>query len=226
MSPIEEDPSCVLGLGSPPGDGKTLVGPLIADKLSRRTLKQWIFLDNEWGFTPEMRVECSVRSGLALDTPEFARAFNRLGQIAYQAMIAKVAAQGVNVLFVGPFEDLTAPIGDKNVLEVLKQQFAAFDFRFHYLLLWPDEATEEEIADPAIMQPVEEEIRRRLIARGPEGSIQRQLDAPKIADPNYFQKRALKVINSARKLGLPITRASIGESADSIADRIVEAYLG
>lgn len=230
-SPIEEDAvnesevTEVIGLGSPPGTGKTLVGPLVAERLTARTGKKWIFVDNEWGFTPEMRVECSLRSGLALDTPEFARAFNRLGQIAFQAMIVKLASQGVNVLFVGPFEDLTAMIGDKNVLQVLQAQFAAFKFLFHYLLLWPDEARSEEIADPAIMVEVESEIRRRLLDRGAEGSIQRQLDAPKIADASYYQKRALKVINSAKELNLEITRSSVGERPESVADSIAEALL-
>ncbi len=225
MSPIEEDPTCVFGLGSPPGTGKTLLGPQIAAELSRRLITPWVFLDNEWGFTPEMRVECSVRSGLALDTPEFARAFNKWGQIAFQATIAKIAAQGINVLFVAPMEDLTAPVGDRNVYEVLKSQFADFDFRFQYLLLWPGDVPSEKIADPAIMEPVETEIRRRLIARGAEGSPQRMLDQPKIGDANYYQKRAMKVLHSASKLDLNIVQASIGEAAEPIVQRIVDAFL-
>lgn len=229
-SPIEDadlviEQTEVVGIGAPPGTGKTVIGPMVASLLSEATGKKWIFWDNEWGFTPEMRVECSVRSGLALDTPEFARAFNRLGQIAFQAAIVKLASQGVNVVFVGPFEDLTAKIGDKNVLEVLQAQFAAFAFRFHYLLLWPDEATADEISDPKIMADVESEIRRRLEERGAEGSIQRHLDGPKIANPRYYQERALKVINSAKQLNLGITRASIGQRPDSIANEIVTALL-
>lgn len=223
---VEDGKVEVIGIGAPPGTGKSAFGKLVADGIARRTGKPTLFIDNEWGFTREMRVECSLQSGLQLDTPEFARAFNRLGQIGYQAMIQNIAAQGVNVVFVGPFEDLTAKIGEKTVLEVLQAQFAEFKFKFHYVLMCPDEARLEELSDDDIMAPVEAEIRDRLLARSEGNPVQARLDEPKLRDPNYYRKRAVKVVHSAKTLNIGITRHSIGELPESVAAAVCEALYG
>ena len=194
----------VVLLSGAPGIGKTTALSQLAELLKRQqpTGAPVIVLDNEDVFTRDLRVLSSEKSGLALDSKEFAGSFNRAGQMAYQALCRKLAGQGFTVIMPGPFENLRAeiPVGEEKLplLRLMERQFGG-EILFLQLLLLPKGETVNSgnVMDEESMLPCEQAVQNRLQARGDGGGVQSQLDADKLGDPQYYRKRLYQQLLTA-----------------------------
>ncbi len=191
-----------------PSVGKSTVAPLLRQLLSEGSKLPWISLDNEVnGFSSRMRVLCSERSGIKLDTPEFARSFNLRAQLDYQISARALAEQGFNVLLQGPFENLFAEVGGKKLWDKMREDdFAGYDLAVAYLLPWSVAAVSGDInlalCDPGFAwDEVTGLIRLRLDGRAGKDEVQPILDAPKLADPDYARGRLSLCVRSIMECG-------------------------
>ena len=225
--------SKVILLSGAPGVGKTaclsaLTGMIASYPPMGNSV---VILDNEDVFTRQMRVLCSERSGLALDSKEFAGSFNRSGQMAYQGLCRKLAAQGFTVLMPGPFENLRAeiPVGEEKIplLRLMQEQFGG-RIVFAQLMLVPKnvEVTSSNVMSLPSMLPIEEEIQRRLKGRQTDAT-QRALDADKIGDQEYYRKRLSQQILTAEMFPSEIIqiRTHLGENSLTVAEKVYDAFF-
>lgn len=212
--------SRIVCVGAPPGTGKTTILPVLHDMLG----PSWVYLDNEWAFSMEMRKLCSEKSGIPLNSPDFVKAFNFRGQMDYQNLARKIASQGVNVLMPGPFEDLTPDIGGLPLYRKMKEvDFAEFDFSVVYLLLHPEERlhSSEVLGHPEMVE-VERTIQNRLRERGADNETQRVLDSDKHGE-DYYSLRTKKVLFTVETFPeIKLVTFEPDESPMSIALRVSE----
>ncbi len=191
-----------------------------------------IVLDNEDVFTRDLRVLSSEKSGLALDSKEFAGSFNRAGQMAYQALCRKLAGQGFTVIMPGPFENLRAeiPVGEEKLplLRLMERQFGG-KIEFAQLLFLPPGETvnSENVMDLESMLPIEQEVQNRLQARDDGGGVQRALDADKVEDPQYYRKRLYQQLLTAEMFPDEIKQVVIhlGDDPATVASKIYNAIF-
>jgi hypothetical protein len=223
----------VILLSGAPGVGKTSALEALKNflRVSRPMGSAVIVLDNEDVFTRELRVVSSEKSGLALDSKDFAQSFNRAGQLAYQGLCRKLAAQGFTVLMPGPFENLRAeiPVGDEKVplLQLMQRQFGG-DIVFGQLLLVPEatEVNSSNVMTLPSMLPIEEEIQKRLKGRQ-QDATQRALDADKIGDPEYYRKRLQQQLLTAEMFPSEIIKIQthIGDDSFTVAGKVYDAFF-
>ncbi|HMO17163.1 MAG TPA: hypothetical protein PKA63_03615 [Oligoflexia bacterium] len=191
--------SKIVLIGAPPGTGKSTIVPPLRHILHNAKISSqpWIFLDNEWSFSIQMRKLCSDKSGISLDSPDFVRAFNLRGQLDYQSLARNLAAQGVNVIMPGPFEDLTPEVDGMPLYKKMKEKdFGDFDFKAIYVLVHPEKRlSSAEVGGHPSMVEVEEVIRERLLLRGKGNPVQASLDADKFGE-NYYSLRSQKVLRT------------------------------
>lgn len=223
----------VILLSGAPGIGKTTAMNALKKLISATPPNGYpvIVLDNEDVFTRDMRVLCSQKSGLALDSKEFAGSFNRTGQMAYQALCRNLAAQGYTVLMPGPFENLRAeiPVGDEKVplLRLMQEQFGG-NIVFGQLLMVPGvtEVNSGNVMSLPSMIPIEEEIQRRLRGRQNDAT-QQALDADKIGDPEYYRRRLLQQLLTAEMFPSDVIqiRTLLFDDSDTVARKVYDAFF-
>ncbi len=181
---------CVSGA---PLVGKSTILVIVIRILHMMGLFRWINIDNESAFSRELRALCAEKSGMVLNSPEFARAFNLRGQLDFQNLCRSTAAQGFDVIMGAPFEDLTVMIGNVRLLDKMVSDFAEYDLIFIQLILVPQgvDITSENVMDHPDMLPIEAEVQRRREERSVKGEAQIALDADK-ASPDYYRQRLKK----------------------------------
>ncbi len=220
----------VLLLSGAPGVGKTEALKQLASLLQERILITPVLVeDNEWAFSPAMRALCANKSGMTINSPEFAKSFNRQGQIDYQKACRQRAAQGFDVIMPGPFEDLTAqvPLGEESVPLYRKLELD-FDNRiqvFQLILVPRDvEITSQNVMEEPAMEEVEQIIQGRLDARASRGDDQVRLDADK-RGPFYYRERLRKQLISSEMFP-EITKVLThpGETPTQVAEKLLEAF--
>ncbi len=223
-----ESTTVALCMG-PPGTGKTTYQRLVAQRLAELSGQKWLYVDNEWHFTRKMRVQCSRRSGIALDTPEYTEAFGLLGREGYEELIAHLAAQGVNVLATAPYEDLNYQHDGRTKYQFLVDTaFPQFTLKMVYLLLWPTSMPELDstsvLTDPS-MEEIEKLVHQRLFDRASHENAQRVLDMPKLRLPDYYRKRAALVLRTVETCGVPLVKIRPNDGTKDIVDRIAAALI-
>jgi energy-coupling factor transporter ATP-binding protein EcfA2 len=232
----------VILLSGAPGVGKTTCLKELVELLKRQPPSgaPVIVLDNEDVFTRDLRVTCSEKSGLALDSREFAVHFNRTGQLAYQALCRKLAGQGqgFTVVMPGPFENLTTNMPVKKegteeeetlpLLRLMERQFER-KIEFFQLLLLPQGETVNSgnVMDLESMLPIEQEVQNRLQARDDRGGVQSALDADKVSDPQYYRKRLRQQLLTAEMFPDKIKRVvtHLGDDPAIVAAQLYNAML-
>jgi hypothetical protein len=224
----------VILLSGAPGVGKTTALSELAELLKRQapTGSPVIVLDNEDVFTRDLRVLSAEKSGLALDSKEFAGSFNRAGQLAYQGLCRKLASQGFTVIMPGPFENLRAeiPVGEERLplLRLMERQFED-KIEFAQLLFLPPGETVNSgnVMDLESMLPIEQEVQNRLQARDDGGGVQRALDADKVGDPQYYRKRLYQQLLTAEMFPESIKQVvtHLGDDPATVASKIYNAIF-
>lgn len=199
-------------LGGPPGTGKSTVAPSVVQLLQETHDRTVVLLDGDMFYSPQARVQDSERSGIALDTPEFARTFNLPRQLRFQKIVRSVAEAGCVVLCTAPFENMFSQVGDKPLWEKLKSEdFNGFAISMTYMLTVGD--------------AVEEEIRSRLKNRGMSNPYQLRLDLPKIENPRYYNDRSALVRQSVGAFNFPLVEVEIEEPPEVTSQRISQEIL-
>ena len=198
-------------LGGPPGTGKSTVAPLVVQHLQHKHDRTVVLLDGDMFYPPQARVMDSERSGIELDTPEFAKKFNLPNQLEFQRIVREVAGKKV-VLCTAPFENMYCMVGEKPLWEKMQSEdFKGFSISMTYMLTLGDS--------------VEAEIKDRLRKRGRRNPYHRRLDLPKIQLPNFYAKRADLVRKSVASFGFPLVEVEIEEEPEVTAQRIAEEIL-
>jgi hypothetical protein len=203
-------------LGGPLGSGKSSYGKDVVEAVQKKADGPVCLLDGDMFFSPQARVMASEASGIALDTPEFAREFNLPAQLRFQSIIRAVADQGIMVIATAPLENMFGEVQGVPLWTKMKtQDFAGYDIGLCYVLLTGDE------------NQVEAAINRRLRNRGMliHDTYQAKLDEPKIADPAYYSKRSALVHKSVATFGFPLVQTSIQEDPKSAALRIARVIV-
>jgi hypothetical protein len=203
-------------VGGPPGTGKSSYSKGIVQEVQKFAEMPVCILDGDMFYSPMRRILDSERSGIPLDTPEFAREFNLPAQLKFQRIIRSVADQRLLVIATAPFENMYGEVLGQPLWSKMKtQDFSDYDIGLSYVLLTGDE------------QKVENEIKRRLLGRGIHSRdvYQAKLDEPKIADPAYYSKRAALVRKSVETFGFPLVEAAIDEDPQSVSIRIAKKIV-
>jgi hypothetical protein len=221
----------VLGLSGAPGVGKTTaLQELMVILQSGEPLQPPVLVeDNEWAFSMDMRKLCAEKSGMAMNSPDFVRSFNRQGQLDYQAGCRKRAAQGFKVIMPGPFEDLTSliTVGDKQfpLFEKMYSDFGGL-LKFFQLLLGPRnvEINSTNVMDEPGMLEIEKVIQERIASRAANGEAQILLDADK-HEPDYYRKRLKKQLITSEQFP-QVTRIWTypDETPKQVATKLLAAF--
>lgn len=235
----------VILLSGAPGVGKTTCLKELVELVKQQPPSgaPVIVLDNEDVFTRDLRVLSSEKSGLALDSKEFAGSFNRTGQLGYQALCRKISSQGYTVIMPGPFENVRTDIlvaekktGKEETLPLLRLMERQFEgkIEFFQLLLLPEGETVNSVnvMDLESMLPIEQEVQNRLEARddgaGDDGKgVQRALDADKVGDLQYYRKRLHQQLLSAEMFPDEIKQVvtHLGDDPATVASKLYNAIF-
>jgi|GEM_PF-6904979 len=215
--------------------GAPLVGKSSAMRelipLTRERSPSLLIHDNEIAFSMAMRCKIANVTGMALNSPEFVKAFNFQGQMDYQLSCRAFAAQGFDVMMPSPSEDLTIPIpvgGEK--IPLLKKMEGDFGGRikFFQLILVPEgiELDSGNVLEHQAMLAIEEEIQRRREARGTGNLHQQLLDADK-CHATYYRERLRKQLLSHEMFPGEIVQARVhlGETPAQVAQKMCNAMF-
>jgi adenylate cyclase len=157
-------------VGAPPGSGKSTVKAALEEELG----STWLVLEHEQVFTPEMRVETAKLAGIELSSKEFVLGANLPGQMAFQALLRSVADTGLNVVGMGPFENVYGEVAGVPLWRKMKTlDFGLYDLELVYFLVSLSERDEWILEEgvPVVRgqgemasywEPIEKEIQRRL----------------------------------------------------------------
>jgi hypothetical protein len=218
-------------VGAPPGSGKSAVKAALAEQLG----STWLVLEHEQVFTPEQRVKTAEPAGVELNSKEFALGANLPGQMAFQALLRTIADTGINVVGMGPFENVFSEVGGMPLWRKMKtEDFGSYDLNLVYFLVTPsfdsiwmldsDDQTGVILDDgkdnPALTDVVEEEIQRRLRSRITKSPYQEKLG---VAD--YYRRRVGSVLRSRGSFGLPIVYYPCQMSPLELAQELAQAVV-
>ena len=222
--------SKIVTFSAAPLSGKTYLNKFLSAELHGSSDRPWLLLDNEVSsFSKQARVACAKASGVKLNSAEFAKAFNLVFQLQYQASARYYADQNFNVVMPGPFEDLTSDVGGLPLYRHMKEKdFAGYEFHVVQLLIMPEGdagITSENVIEHPAMIPIEAELQRRRERRGQGDSAQQQLDADKTHD-TYYGERAQKMLRT-KEMFDEITQICVGirDTPKQIAQRVANAIL-
>lgn len=216
---------CVSGA---PLVGKSTILVIVIRLLHALGFLKWINIDNESAFSRDLRALCAEKSGMALNSPEFVKAFNLRGQLDFQALCRSTASQGFDVIMGAPFEDLTGKIGEDRLLEKMVKDFSEFDLIFIQLILVPAgvEITSQNVMEHPEMLPIEAEIQRRREERSIKGAAQIALDADKVA-PDYYRQRLKKQLVTAETFPEQVhqVKLHLTDTPEQAAQKFVDVLL-
>jgi len=198
-------------IGAPPASGKSAVKAALEAELG----SGWLVLEHEQVFTPEQRVKTAEMAKIELNSKEFVLGANLPGQLAFQALLRSIADTGMNVVGMGPFENVWGEIDGVPLWRKMKtEDFGSYDLNLVYFLVSLHDHDRWGLRDEeaAVMgqdmdsywKSLETEIQRRLRGRATKSPYQKSLDADKVGKDGYYRSRADHVLRSAYKFGLPI----------------------
>jgi len=223
-------------VGAPPGSGKSAVKAVLAEQLGAT----WLVLEHEQVFTPEQRVKTAEMGGVELNSKEFVFGANLPGQMAFQALLRSIADTGINVVGMGPFENVFSEVGGMPLWRKMKtEDFGSYDLNLVYFLVTPhfdsiwmldsDDQTGVILYDglnnPALTDVVEEEIQRRLRSRITKSPYQEKLDRDKLGVADYYRRRVGSVLRSRGSFGLPIVYYPCQMSPLELAQELAQAVV-
>lgn len=219
-------------IGSPPGSGKSAVKAALAEELG----SGWLVLEHEQIFTPEQRVKTAELAKVSMASKEFVLGANLPGQLAFQALLRSVADAGINVVGLGPFENVSAAVNGMQLWrKMTTEDFGAYDFSLTYFLVTPQDDQQWSLpgADAIVVdrggreiggaaEEVESEIQRRLLSRANKSPYQVALDADKVGVPDYYRRRVAHVLRSSQECCLPLFSYAFDASPRELAQALVE----
>ena len=204
-------------MGAPPASGKSAVKAALAEELG----SGWLVLEHEQIFTPEQQVKTAELSGVELSSKEFVLGANLPGQMAFQGLLRSIADTGLNVVGMGPFENVFSEVGGIPLWTKMKtEDFGQYDLGLIYFLVtvgrkdhWFWDGREATISPSTDLvdyrAQIEREIQRRLLSRANKSPYHSKLDADKVRVKDYYFRRVNSVCRSARSFGLPVLSYSV-----------------
>lgn len=221
-------------IGAPPASGKSAVKAALAEELGAG----WLVLEHEQVFTPEMRVKTAELAGIELSSKEFVLGANLPGQLAFQALLRSIADTGLNVVGMGPFENVFSEVnGVRLWRKMTTEDFGQYDLGLVYFLVAPNSGDcwgSDDPRPPSIYNrddrddyraEVEQEIQRRLQSRANKSPYQAKMDADKVGVPDYYLRRVALVCRSAETFGLPLLSYGFNTSPREFAKRLAAVVL-
>ena len=171
-----------------PGSGKSTLVPLVARIFTQRTFGLFISLDNEhFGVNPETRVAITEALGFDNpDDPQFRRTvglrilLDTMDSIANHLLGIEMSVPHVVGLIHLPDKDPKSLIAGVPVYEKTIADYATRGIQIIGLVALTFEGSDEEFV--AAFQ--------QRLGRGAEGSAQRLLDAPKLAEDDLLLRRS------------------------------------
>jgi len=223
-------------VGAPPGSGKSAVKAALAEQLG----STWLVLEHEQVFTPEQRVKTAELAKTEMSSKEFVLGANLPGQMAFQGLLRSIADTGMNVVGMGPFENVFSEVGGMPLWQKMKtEDFGSYDLNLVYFLVTPhfdsswvlDRIDQTGVIlddgkdNPALTDVVEEEIQRRLRSRITKSPYQEKLDRDKLGVADYYRRRVSSVIRSRDSFDLPIVYYPFQMSAFQLAQELAQAVV-
>ncbi len=221
-------------IGAPPASGKSAVKVALAEELG----SDWLVLEHEQIFTPEQRVKTAELAGVEMSSREFVLGANLPGQMAFQALLRSIADTGLNVVGLGPFENVFSEVGGVPLWrKMTEEDFLGYDLGLIYFLVTPKKSdwwiSGKEGAELCSLTPeedyvlqVEDEIQARLLGRANKSPYQQRLDGDKVGVPDYYRRRASMVCRSAETFGFPLLSYALDMPATELAQRLADAVRG
>lgn len=216
-------------IGAPPASGKSAVKAALAEELG----SGWLVLEHEQVFTPEQRVKTAELAKVEMSSKEFVLGANLPGQLAFQALLRSIADTGINVVGMGPFENVYSDVGGVPLWRKMKvEDFGLYDLDLIYFLATPSDRVSwygmdgvKATIEGRLEIKVEAEIQRRLQARATKSEYQSRLDADKIGVTDYYQRRAGMVCKSSESFGFAVLSWGFGTSPREFARKLAEQVV-
>jgi hypothetical protein len=219
-------------IGAPPASGKSAVKAALAEELG----SGWLVLEHEQVFTPEQRVKTAELAKVEMSSKEFVLGANLPGQLAFQALLRSIADTGINVVGMGPFENVYSDVGGVPLWRKMKvEDFGLYDLDLIYFLATPSDRVSwygvdgvdgaKAFIEGRLEIKVEAEIQRRLQARATKSVYQSRLDGDKIGVPDYYQRRAGMVCKSSDSFGFPVLSWGFDTSPREFAKKLAECVI-
>lgn len=226
----------VAGIYGMPGVGKSAISKEVAKDLKA------VCLDNDiHGYPPKLRALDADRLGLeSIDSPSPEMLANaRLHAIALEDRVRDIASQGFDVVMQAPGEGFGHRGSDgKSLYDGMRERFKAAGCSLHgsYLVplpsdvrsavrelqISPDEL-EQLINNSDVFDQLCRGLDKRYVSRGVTEE-QRNLDAPKINNPEFVRDRMSRVIRSMRESDMPGIPVYLDEDLKSSSERVLEVH--